>query len=281
MDVTPHAAVPQLAAVQPPEEPVAPKRIRITGDLSDVKFPAECLRCTAPPAGALTLTKMFRRVHSERPDQYVFASVRVPFCRDCLAAHERERQPPDPRVLRSLRNRWLVKCLPYVIPIVVIVYLLGQFARPALRGLAEGDVAEAAIFGAVVLFFAAMLLMFVRLVLVARHGLIANWVGDPNDQYVELVRGPLGITCVLPGPPTSTLAAVNFTDENSDLFEPDRRTFTFTNPIVREHVAALNADLVWRKNSPRARLARLARRVALVVLVVVGAAFLVAEYLGY
>jgi len=136
-------------------------------------------------------------------------------------------------------------------------------------------------FGAVVLFFGALLLMFLRLVLVARRDLIADYAGDPNAQYVEFVRGPLGTQCVIPGPPTSTLAAVDFSDEESELFEPDRRTFRFTNHVVREHFAELNASLVWRKNSPRARRARLARRALLAVLALIGAAFLVADFLGY
>jgi hypothetical protein len=279
MDVTPYAV--SSSSLGQPDAPAPPKRVRIAGDIADVRFPAECARCTAPPAGALAVTKMFRRVPSESPAYHVYATVRVPFCRDCLAAHERERVPPDPRVLRKLRNRWLVRCLPYVIPIAVILYMIGQFVPAALRGLAGGNLTSAMIYPGVVIFFGVLLLMFVRLVLAARRDLVADYDGYPHGQYVEFVRGPLGITCVIPGPPTSTLAAVDFGDEESELFEPDKRSFRFTNHVVREHFAELNAELVWRKNSPRARRARLARRVLLVVLAAVGAAFLVADYFGY
>jgi hypothetical protein len=254
--------------------------VEIAGALGDVRFPPLCARCAAPPAGALALTKMFRRTHSDSPTTYVFGAVAVPFCHDCLDAHARERVPPDPRTLRALRNRFLLRTLPYVIPVVVIVYLLGQFGGTALRHLARGDMAGALMFCVPVAFFGLMFLMFARLVLRAREQLIAAYDGDPNAQYVEIVRGPLGTTCVLPGPPTATLAAVDFDDEEFQLFEANRRTFTFAHPAVGEQFAAANAGLVWHPDSPAARRATALRHAGLVLLGVAAALAAVYYYFG-
>ena len=254
--------------------------VEIAGALADVRFPPLCARCAAPPAGSLAVTKMFRRTHSDGPTTYVFGAVAVPFCGECIAAHARERTPPDPATLRSLRNRFLLRLLPYVIPVVVIVYLLGQFGGEALRSLARGDATRALVFSIPVAIFGLLFLMFARLVLKAREQLIAAYQGDPNAQYVDVVRGPLGTTCVLPGPPTATLAAVDFDDEEFQLFEANRRTFTFANPLVGEQFAAANAGLVWHPDSPSARRATALRHAGLVVLGVAAALAAVYYYFG-
>jgi hypothetical protein len=250
---------------------VAPYRVEIAGPLADVRFPPLCARCAAPPAGKLALTKMFRHTDSDGPTTHVFGAVAVPFCGDCLAAHERERQPPDPRVLRRLRNQFLLRLLPYVIPVAVILFMIKEFLRPTVRAFTKGDVTGALLNAVPVVFFALLGLMFWRLVLKAREQLIAPYAGaphggDPDAQYVEIVRGQFGITCVLPGPPTSTLAVVDFGDENYQFFEANRRTFTFANPAVGEQFAAVNAGLVWRPDSPSARRGARLRHAALVAL---------------
>jgi hypothetical protein len=209
---------------------------------------------------------MFRHTDSDGPTTHVFGAVAVPFCGDCLAAHERDRQPPDPRVLRRLRNQFLLRLLPYVIPVAVILFMIKEFLRPTMRALKKGDVTGALLYAVPVAFFALLGLMFWRLVLKAREQLIAPYAGDPNAQYVEIVRGQFGITCVIPGPPTPTLAAVDFDDEDYQLFEANRRTFTFANPAVGEQFAAVNAGLVWRPDSPSARRGARLRHAALVAL---------------
>jgi hypothetical protein len=262
MEVTPHAARPFDAPVD------APYRVEIAGPLAEVRFPPVCARCAAPPAGKLALTKMFRHTDSDGPTTYVFGAVAVPFCGDCLAAHARERRPPEPRVLRSLRNRFLLRLLPYVIPVAVIAFMIKEFLRPTLRAFTKGDVTGALLYAVPVVFFALLGLMFWRLVLKAREQLIAPYQGDPNEQHVEVVRGQFGIHCIIAGPPTSTLAAVDFGDEDYQFFEANRRTFTFANPEVGEQFAAVNAGLVWRPDSPSARRASRLRHAALVAIAV-------------
>ncbi len=257
----------------------APYRVEIAAPLADVRFPPLCARCAAPPAGKLALTKMFRHTHSESPTTYAFGAVAVPFCGDCLAAHERERRPPEPRVLRSLRNQFLLRLLPYVIPVAVIAFMIKEFLRPTLRALTKGDVTGALLYAVPVAFFALLGLMFWRLVRKAREGLIAPYSGpyrgDPDEQYVDVVRGQLGIHCIIPGPPTSTLAAVDFGDEDYQFFEANRRTFTFANAEVGERFAAENAALVWHPDSPAARRGARLRHAALVVVAVVVVAVVV------
>ena len=75
---------------------------------------------------------------------------------------------------------------------------------------------------------------------------------------------------MIPGPPTPTLAAVDFADEDVQLFAANRRTFAFAHAEVARRFAEVNAELVWDPDSPRAR--RAARRdKALIVAVVVAA----------
>ena len=94
------------------------------------------------------------------------------------------------------------------------------------------ELVESLVWAGVLGFFGLLFLMFVRLILAARNNLIADYQGDPNDQYVEYARGPLGIHCIVPGPPTATVGAVDFADEDFELFAKNRRTFTFTNVDV-------------------------------------------------
>lgn len=280
MEVSPHAAAPFGV----PRD-VAPHRVELAGALADVRFPPLCARCAAPPAGTLTLAKLFRRTDSDGPTTHHYGVLAVPFCASCLDAHRRERRPPDPKTLRRLRNAFLVRCLPYVIPIAVNLFMIQAFARPAARAFMKGDVTGALLFCVPVLFFAALLAMFWRLVLGAREQLIAPYAGeprgdDPNAPYVEFVRGHFGATYVIPGPPTSPLAAVDFTDEDYQFFEANRRTFTLANPLVGEEFAAANAALVWHPDLPSARRARWLRHAALVVLGVAAAIAVILHYFG-
>ena len=140
---------------------------------------------------------------------------------------------------------------------------------------------EALVWAGVLGFFGLCLLMFVRLILVARRNLIANWNGDPNDQYVAYARGPLGVHCVIPGPPTATVGAVDFADEDFELFARNRRTFTFRNLDVATAFAAENADLVWDPNSPVAVRARWGRNVVIGGVVVAAMVFWLKDVLGF
>jgi hypothetical protein len=268
-----------------------PQTVDIVGPLSTVRFPNLCTRCGERPAGALTITKMFRRVPTDSPAYHVFESVRAPFCAACLAAHERERLPVDPRVIRKLRIAWLVRTLPFVIPVVCITFLLVQLVPGLVRRAGwPPDPVELGIAGFLLLFFGGLLLWFLRTILRARHDLVADFQprpgaaqahGEPNANYVEVVHAPPGMTCVIPSPPTSAAAAVNFTDDCAQLFEPAKHVFTFANPDVLAHFRAVNADRVWNPESPRARGAATLRRALFAVFIIAAAALVLRELLGF
>jgi hypothetical protein len=253
--------------------------VTVAGALADVRFPNLCARCAAPPAGTLPLVKMFRRIYPRKPAIHVFGRLDVPFCRSCLAAHERARAPVDPAVPRTLRTRWLLKSLVYVIPIAVTLFFVREFVPTVASALSAGDLVRALVFGGILAIFGALLWMFVRRVIDGRRALIADHAGDPNDSYVEVVPGPMGSTCVIPGPPTPTLAAVNFDDDRMVLFEPARRTVTFTNALVAEQFATLNSALVWDPATPHARRAAGARWLVGALLLVAGIAALAWEWM--
>lgn len=259
-------------------------RVEIAAPLGEVRFPNLCTRCAGtPPAGALNVTRMFRRTHSESPTTYVFDVVRAPFCADCLARHAAEHRPVDPAVLRKLRLTWALKVLPYVLPICVIVFFLIKIFQATTRGLGRStDVSIWALalgFG-IFAFFALSLLSFVHLSLKAGRPLIAHdRTTNADEDYVEIVPGLFGAQYVVPGPPTSTLGAVSFSDEEFMMFESNKRAFTFTNSVVAEQFAALNADLVWTPDSPRAVRGARKRYAAVVAVIVIGGAYVLWELL--
>jgi hypothetical protein len=257
-----------------------PYHVEVAAGLHEVRLPELCASCAAPPVGTLPLTKLFRRTYSDSPTQHLFGTVHVPFCLACLQAHEAERRAPDPVVLRRLRNRWLLRCLPYVIPVVVLTFLLGRILPSALDAVTAANRVELLVWVGVVGFLALCLFGFVRLILNARRDLVADFGGAANDQYAEVVRGPLGITCVLPGPPTRPMSAVNFADENVELLGRNRRTFTFANVDVATAFAAANAELVWQPNSPRAVRLRWANRVLIGLVLGVGLVLLLRDLFG-
>lgn len=262
----------------PPAPPaparIEPTRVKVTGPLHAVRFPDACAACGAPARGALRVEKMFRRTSDDSPTRYLFAALDVPFCDDCRARHAGELTPVDPAVLRRLRWGFVVRCLPYVIPIGVLLWIIPQVILPMAREfLREGTPGWGTLIGVgIVAFFGVSLASFVHLVNQARKDLTAPYAGDPNDTYVRRERVLLGRNAVIPGAPTSVLAAANFTDDQSELFEPERRTFTFRDPVFAAQFAALNADRLWDAKAPRARRARWLRKAALYAVVAAGAA---------
>jgi hypothetical protein len=278
MDVTirPADAGPMPAA---PDAPADPARIRVVGPLHTVRFPDACARCGATARGTLRLEKMFRRTYTDAPNTYLFAALDIPFCDACRDQHARELPPVDPAVLRKLRWAFVGRCLPYVIPIVVLVWIIPKFVAPVVRSFRSDGLDWGTLLGLGILAFLGLCLFgFARMVLAARQSLIAPYAGDPNDTYVRMVPILIGGSAVIPGPPTSVLAAANFTDDRGELFDGERHVFTFGDPVFASQFAALNADRLWSGASPRARRGRWLRKVLLIALVLFGAAALVLEW---
>jgi hypothetical protein len=257
--------------------PGAMHQVNLVGDVEHARFPAMCARCCDTPAGTIPVVKLFSRSREDGPTVYHIARASVPFCQTCIGEHVREEQPVDPRILRKLRLRWAVSVLPYVIPIVVIVFMLSQFLPQGLRDLGTGDAAGAAIFLGVAGFFGLLLLMFLRLCLKAGRPLVHDAGRAPT--YVRVITGALG-RYAIPVAPTTTLAAVDFTDDVSDTFEPERHDFRFASGTIAQEFAALNADRIWQPSSLRAQGAQIARWVMYAAIAVVIVAGLLYEYAG-
>jgi hypothetical protein len=66
------------------------------------------------------------------------------------------------------------------------------------------------------------------------------------------------------------LAAVDFTDDRSELFDTERHLFTFENVEVRAKFAELNANRKWEPTSTRARIAQRTRWTLMIGFLLVG-----------
>jgi hypothetical protein len=256
-----------------------PHSVIVAGPLAAVRFPNACARCAAPPAGELAIVKLFRRTYTDAPTRYIRDRVLAPFCRQCIAMHERDRAPVAPAVLRGLRTEWLLKSLPYLFPMALQLWFVATFAPDAVRGLLQGDLVETLVLGGVTLFFGLLSWWCLEQIRAAGRELVGGYQPDPNDSYAEVVRGPLGVTCLVVGPPTPTLAAVDYGDEVFEIFEPNRRSFHFVHPLVAEQFEALNAHLVWDPTSPGSRTAAGRRTLLYVVLGVATAALVLRDLL--
>jgi hypothetical protein len=266
-----------------------PTRLKLTGPLHTLRLPEACAACGAPARGTLRVEKRFRR-SSDDSTRYVYEALDVPFCDGCRAAHARELPPVDPAVLRRLRWQFIGRTVPYWIPLGVLAYLFAVALLPMAGSLVREGLAPRTASGqwnwglligvGVLAFFSVCLYAFVTLVNNARNDLIAPYDASSDDHYVRRARLLFGDNAVFLGPPTSVLAAANFTDDRSELFEPERRTSTFRDPVFAAQFAALNADRVWSAKAPRARLARRARNVVFALLLVFGGLAMLNDWTG-
>lgn len=250
--------------------------VEVVGPLRRAKFPDLCVKCGVPAQRVVALTKLF--FHDDHKRSYFYADgVAAPACAGCAAEHQRELRPIDPEVKRRLLRGWAVATLPYIVPVAVISWMLTLFVPELLEALREAEPAEVAIWGAVCGFFALMWLVFVGLILKGgRPMVLSPGYGRPVPARVE--RGPLGSRYIAPMEPTSLMRAMDFSEDESELFEPERHRFTFRNYEVAAGFSELNAHRQWDPASRRAQLAVAARR-ALIGLVVLGVLYmLVAEY---
>lgn len=250
--------------------------VEVVGPLGRARFPDLCVKCGAPAERTVVLTKLF--YHSGDRRSYYFADgVAAPACAGCAGEHQRELRPIDPEVKRRLLRGWAVATLPYIVPVAVITWMLTIFVPELLEALRGGEPAELAIWGAVCGFFGVMGLVFVRLILKPGRPMMLT-PGHTSPVHVQVERGPLGSRYVAPTEPTSLMRAVDFSGDESELFEPERHRFTFRNYEMAAGFSELNAHRQWDPASRRAQLAATGRR-ALIGLVVLGALYaLVAEY---
>jgi hypothetical protein len=260
--------------------PGDPASVMVVGPLRHAEFPPLCARCGAEPAGTLPVTRLFWRAPHESPGYYLTGGVEVPFCAPCIQAHRAETRPVPAEVRRRLLRAWLVKALPYLLPLGVNLWLVSVLAPNLLRALRPGgDRLEVLVWGAATAFFALLALAFFRMIRTAGSALIADPADRSAGSYVQVERGPLGCRFIVPGEPSSVLRAVTFTDDRSELFDAERHMFTFENREVADQFAELNAERRWDPRSGGARAARALRWTLMAGIVLGGLYLMVRDWL--
>ncbi|HEX2093973.1 MAG TPA: hypothetical protein VHG28_16340 [Longimicrobiaceae bacterium] len=252
--------------------------VEVVGTLGHARFPELCIRCARPTGSTLTVTKLFWHERSgEDSGYYLTAGVDAPCCAECIRAHQRELRPVPPEARKRLLRKWLVEALPYLFPLGVNLWLLSVLGPDLIRALREpGDPAEILILGGVCGLFAGLAWMFYRLIRAPGRMLILG--PETTPCYVQIERGPLGSRFVVPVEPTSTLRALDFTGDRSELFERERHLFTFENAEVGSRFAELNAGREWDPASPGAIRAHALRRALLIVVVLAVLYFLIQDW---
>ena len=275
---------PPLAPAAPPVPLTAParQRYKVTGPVGTVRLPSVCACCGAAPDGTLRIHKMFRRTDSDSPTRYLFGTLDAPFCAACRATHDRQLTPIDPKVTRRLMMEYGLKILPYLFPIAIALFLLTKVVPIGLKTVRDYGILrwETWLGLGLVAFFGVVLLGFVHLVREARTLLIGGTQEDPNDTYVRLVPTPVGGHFIIAGAPTPVLASVDFTDDTSELFDGERHVFRFTQPEFGAQFGALNAARLWDGRSAVAQRNRGWRRMVFWLVLVVGAALTVYDWVS-
>jgi hypothetical protein len=216
----------------------------LVGPLDSLTFPELCPACGARAAQALDIPKWFLRTY-DAGDERVYAEVRVPFCARCVDQHERERarQPMVP----AYRYPGLVD---HFLPAMWLAMGLFFFSIAA-GGVGKGMVFVGAL-GAIGLFF-----LWIG---------VATAVGAWRVPWHERVP-----------PQTSVTRAFDYTDDESDVFEPPRRRYFIRNSAFEEQFVALNAARQWDPRGPEARRARRKWGIAIIVFILLLIAMMVWE----
>ncbi len=269
---TAHVPVEHVAA----EDDGGVVAVEVVGSLGHAQFPDLCVECGASADRTLPIPKLFYHDNGDNPGYYYASAVVAPACSGCVRAHERELRPIAPEVRRKLLRGWAVAALPYVIPIGVILWMLTIFGPNLAGAVLEGtEPVEMAVWGAVCAFFGLLGLMFWGLVMKPGRQMILTPPVTPS--YVQVERGPLGGRFIVPMDPTPLMRSVDFTDDISQLFEPERHRFSFRNYEVAARFEELNAHREWDPASTRAQLAATGRKAVIAAVVLFVAWTLLSE----
>jgi hypothetical protein len=252
--------------------------VEVVGSLGHAEFPEMCVECGAAADRTLPIPKLFYEANGDNPGYYYATAVVAPACAGCVQAHESELQPIAPEVRSKLLRGWALAALPYVVPIGVIFWLLTRFVPNLVEAVREGtEPIEMAVWGAVCAFFGLLGLMFWGLVMKPGRQMIVTPADTPC--YVKVERGPLGGSIIAPAEPTTLMRSVDFTDDISELFEPERHRFTFRNYEVAARFGELNAHREWNPASTRAQFAAMGRKAVIAAVVLFVVWTLVEEFL--
>ena len=186
---------------------------------------------------------MFRRDAGDDGVNYVVSAAQVPFCPLCIARHQVEVLTVSPlqRMLLCFRQ-----------PIIISALAMGAMALflapQALEAVLGGNDVGGLLFLGIVLLF----------------GLIAAASGY---AAFRLSRRHAVV------PLTSVTSAFDYTDDQSELFDGERRTYRLRNPTFAEAFRYANEHRRWDPRGARAAAGHRGR-IALIILIVVAAVVL-------
>lgn len=200
-----------------------PHRFVLRGEPADAAMPPLCAHCGQPAAERVTVEKVFRRTSSDDPTRHVIAGVAVPFCGACAAQHRTAAVPPTrwQALLTGLMN---FDILGAVMPALAGLFVL----HLALKDLLKGRFVSS-------LFVLALAAMFFGIAWLQRRHV---WAATEHLRVAP--QGEVG-------------RAFDFSDDVAPAFEPPRFVCTIRDGRFAAAFAALNAERVYRPESPRAR----------------------------
>jgi hypothetical protein len=200
-----------------------PHRFTLRGEPAGWEFPPLCPNCGRSATERLVCEKVFRRLHSEAPNTYVTASVAVPFCDDCLAAH-RAASGPGSRWGQWLASFASIEMLNAVYPAIGAAITLWM----ALSALFDGHIGR----------FLAMLLLT---------------AGFAAFAWFQRRRVWLKTAYLRASPQGEVARAFDFSDDVAPAFEPSRHVCTVRDARFAAEFIALNRAREWVAGSASAR----------------------------
>jgi hypothetical protein len=233
--------------LSPPEPADAP--VLVVGRPSAVAFPPVCTCCAQPASRRFRYGQAFPRFGDEgQLLGYQVYHADIPLCAACLETQHRLAPPLSVvRRLLLLARTWFVIGLAG--GTLVCLYLLQMAWREVLRG--RSALVE--------------LVIGTVFALIAIYHFRAAWNASRH--------------LAIP-PETQVTSALAFSDDLSQLFEPERHEYRFQNPVVAERFRAANAGRQWVADSSRARIASNGRIVVVALVVAAAVLLWIAQWLG-
>jgi hypothetical protein len=222
------------------------RELIFTGSPLELALPDVCARCgTTPAAGRLYWEKVFEHRDSEGGHSHHVAGARAPFCRACLAQHEREvkRMSPLEALIQCFRSEMMI---PAVLSGGFGLWLLPR----VLPKIATADWKDWAIFGGLMGFFG----------IISFGSGWAAWDATRHHTVPAL---------------TAVTRSFGFSREGSKTFEGIRHRYTLTNEAFYRALLEANRDRVWQPSGEQARAAAEKRIVLYVIIGILVAAAVV------
>ncbi len=215
-------------------EPSA-QTVTLNGRPSQLAMPPCCANCGSTAEGRLPIEKVFRR--DEGPEggvHYVVTTAQVPFCATCVARHQAEVV-----TVSALRRVLLCFRQPVIIAALTTGGIALFFAPVALDSLTAGDGVGGLIFLGVVVVFA----------LIAAASAYAAF--DQSRRYAVPASTPV-------------TSAFDYTDDESEMFDRQRRTYGLRNPTFAAAFEQANQHRQWDPRSARAMASHRGRTLLLI-----------------